>query len=208
MNLEPDVVGSRGERELQRQYHTESRATQFYRTQLLDHLNAAMRDFVGRQEMLFVATADADGECDSSFRAGPAGFIQVFDDKTLAYPEYRGNGVMASLGNITDNPHVGLLMIDFVRDLVGLHINGTAEIVEDAAMRQAYGLPEPDVGGRRAELWVRVTVAEAYIHCAKHIPRMAKLPRTRRWGTDDGKRKKSDYFGITDDGRSESAESA
>lgn len=208
MNPETDAFGSRGERELQQRCQTESRATRFYRTQMLDHLNAAMRDFVGRQEMLFVATADAEGECDSSFRAGPAGFIQVFDDKTLAYPEYRGNGVMASLGNITDNPHVGLLMIDFVHDLVGLHINGTAEIVEDAVVRNAYGLPEPDLRGRQAELWVRITVVEAYIHCAKHIPRMGKLPRIRKWGTDDGRRKKSDYFGTTDEDTGGAAECA
>ena len=59
-----------------------------------------MVEFVGRMEMAFIATADAGGECDSSLRAGPAGFLHVIDTKHLAYPEYRGNGVMATAGNI------------------------------------------------------------------------------------------------------------
>ena len=49
--------------------------------------------------MVWIATADAHGECDCPFRAGPPGFVQVLDDQTARYPEYRGNGVMASLGN-------------------------------------------------------------------------------------------------------------
>ena len=64
--------------------------------------------------MFFLATADGHGECDVSFRAGEAGFVHVLDEKILVYPEYRGNGVMASLGNITENPHAGLLFIDFI----------------------------------------------------------------------------------------------
>ena len=119
----------------------------------------------------------------------------MFDDKTLAYPEYRGNGVMASLGNMSENGHIGLLMIDFVRDQIGLHVNGTAEIVSDEAMRAAYDVAEvPSPGRHGPERWVKVTVVEAYIHCSKHIPRLAKQARTRQWGTDDPVRKKGDYF--------------
>jgi predicted pyridoxine 5'-phosphate oxidase superfamily flavin-nucleotide-binding protein len=59
--------------------------------------------------MVFVATADANGNCDCSPRFGISGFVIILDDKTLAYPEYRGNGVFASLGNIIDNPHIGEL---------------------------------------------------------------------------------------------------
>ena len=188
-------VGSQGERELQRLYQTEARATRFYETLMIDHLNQRMREFIGEQEMLFIATADADGECDASFLAGLPGFIQVFDDKTLAYPEYRGNGVMASLGNISENGYVGLLMIDFTRDQIGLHVNGHAEIVSDEVMRASYDLADvPNPGRRGPERWVKVTVVEAYIHCSKHIPSLAKQPRTRQWGTDDPVRKKSDYF--------------
>lgn len=188
-------VGSRGERELQRLYQTEARATRFYETLMIDHLNGRMREFIAEQEMVFIASADANGECDATFRAGLPGFIQVFDDKTLAYPEYRGNGVMASLGNISENGHIGLLMVDFIRDQIGLHVNGTAEILSNEEIRAAYDVADvPHPGRRGPERWVKVTVVEAYIHCSKHIPKLAKQPRTRQWGTDDPGRKKSDYF--------------
>ncbi|MFH8367995.1 pyridoxamine 5'-phosphate oxidase family protein [Streptomyces sp. NPDC018031] len=167
--------GSDGEHALQQRLGTVERADRFYDEQVLDHLNPRMREFVARQEMFFLATADRHGECDSTFRAGPPGFLRVFDDRTLAYPEYRGNGVLASLGNIEENPHVGILLLDFLRDRIGLHVNGTARLVEDAEMRTLRtGLPVDPVPGRRAVVWVEVTVEEAYIHCAKHIPRLAR----------------------------------
>ena len=122
--------GSGGEHTLQRRYGSQDRARRFYRQQLLDRLNEQMVAFIGRQEMVWIATADGHGECDCSFRAGPPGFVQVLDAWTLRYPEYRGNGVMASLGNILENPHVGLVFLDFDRERIGLHINGTARIVE------------------------------------------------------------------------------
>jgi len=195
--VDADRPGSRGEHFLQCAFGTHDRASRFYRDQVLDHLNGAMAEFVGRMEMAFVATSDAHGECDATLRTGPAGFIQVLDRRKLAYPEYRGNGVLASLGNITENPHVGLLMVDFTRDLIGLHVNGRAEIVEDGALRARFREVPKDVErGRTPERWVLVEVIEAYVHCRKHIPRMAAVARTRDWGTDDVKRKGGDYFGV------------
>ena len=212
--------GSDGEHLLQQRLGTTDRADRFYDEQMLDHLNVRMREFIGRQEMFFLATADRLGECDSTFRAGPPGFLRVIDERTLAYPEYRGNGVLASLGNIEENPHLGILMVDFLRDRIGLHVNGRALVVQDAEMRARHpGLPVDPVPGRRAVVWVEVTVEEAYIHCAKHIPHLQKVPLQRRagsdggrageggdlaqdaeqepdWGTDDVKRKGGDFFGA------------
>ncbi|MFD9813149.1 pyridoxamine 5'-phosphate oxidase family protein [Streptomyces sp. NPDC059080] len=193
--------GSDGEHLVQQRLGTTERANRFYRDQVLDHLNDAMREFVARQEMLFLATADRHGECDSSFRAGPPGFIQVLDDRYLAYPEYRGNGVMASVGNLSENPRLGILMVDFLRDRIGLHINGRARVVLDEEMRQQYPwLPADPIPGRRAQLWVAIEVEEAYIHCAKHIPHLQKVPPQERgaraWGTDDQRRKGGDFFGA------------
>ncbi|MFE6687778.1 pyridoxamine 5'-phosphate oxidase family protein [Streptomyces sp. NPDC057743] len=185
---------------MQRRLGTTARADRFYADQVLDHLNARMQEFVACQEMFFLATADRHGECDSTFRAGPPGFVQVLGDRLLAYPEYRGNGVMASLGNLSENPRLGILMVDFTRYRIGLHINGRARVVLDEEMRAHFpGLPVDPVPGRRAQLWVAVEVEEAYIHCSKHIPHLAKVPATERraraWGTDDVKRKGGDFFG-------------
>jgi uncharacterized protein len=186
---------------LQATLGTEERARRFYADQVRDRLLPSMIEFVGRMEMLFIATSDGRGECDASLRAGPPGFLLVLDDCTLAYPEYRGNGVMASLGNIAENPRIGLLMIDFVQDLIGLHVNGRARILDEDTFRGQHPGHDPQqrhdregARGRRAERWVLVDVHEAYIHCRKHIPRMQRLPQKREWGTDDPGRKGGDYF--------------
>jgi uncharacterized protein len=187
-------VGSVGERLLQVAYGSGERARRFYETQLLDHLNDTMREFIARQEMMFLATADGDGHCDATFRAGPPGFVAVLDERQVAWPEYRGNGVLASLGNIATNAHAGLLFVDF-EDSIGLHLNGRATIVENEAMP----LPRDPLAGRRAERWVRVEVDEAYIHCRKHIPRLVKVAHDRAWGTDNPRAKGGDYFNVARD---------
>ena len=190
-------VGSAGERLLQEACGTQERANRFYGQQMSDQLNDQMQEFIGRMEMAFIATADEHGECDASFRAGPPGFMQVLGPGTLAWPEYRGNGVMASAGNITENPHVGILFVDFVTDLIGLHVNGSAELMAPGEFAESYSADVIDVvPGRRPERWIVVTVEEAYIHCSKHIPRLAPVDRRRDWGTDDPRKKGGDYFGV------------
>lgn len=194
------LPGSDGEHRLQEVYGRTGSALAFYRNQVLDYLNSAMQVFIARQEMMFVATADRRGEADATFRAGEAGFVRVIDERTLAYPEYRGNGVMASLGNLSENPHLGILFIDFTRDKIGLHVNGSARIIENEELLNDASAPEVIradtlvANGPRPERWVLVSVAEAYVHCSKHIPRMQKLDEAVQWGTDDVRAKGGDYF--------------
>ena len=183
---------SQGERDLQEKHGTERRADAFYSNQMIDYLNEDMQQYLLRQTFIFIATSDMNGNCDSSFKAGEQGFIHVIDDKRMMYPEYRGNGVMASLGNILENPHIGLLLIDFFDDQIGLHINGAAEIVENEHIHNIA----PDVTDDRAERWVVVTVHEAYIHCSKHIPHLVDTKNLRAWGTDDTAKKGGDYFKV------------
>jgi predicted pyridoxine 5'-phosphate oxidase superfamily flavin-nucleotide-binding protein len=197
----PEYPGSKGEHALQESCGTVRRARAFYDHQVLDHLNEEMQAFILRQSLMFIATASADGDCDCSIRAGlPGAFVTVLDENTLVYPEYRGNGVMASLGNMSENPHVGLLFIDFFGSTVGLHVNGNSTIADNEALLSHY-LERGSVlramleqGGRRPERWVRVTVAEAYIHCSKHIPQLRPVDKAIDSGTDDAARKGGDYF--------------
>ena len=186
--------GSEGEHELQSKLGTTKRATAFYDNQVLDHLTPLMREFIERMTMAFIATSDAHGECDSSFRAGPAGFMRVIDERTVMWPEYKGNGVMASMGNISENGYVGLLFVDFFESAVGLHVNGKATIVENAAI-EAFGplfdrlpfataLATSDDNKKTPERWVVVSIDEAYIHCSKHIPHLQYAPE----GADNGRR--------------------
>jgi uncharacterized protein len=201
VNIPRTTPGSRGEHELQERYGTRPRAKAFYNKQMLSYLNPQMCAFIARQEMFFLATSDAHGDCDVSFRAGEVGFIHALGGEILVYPEYRGNGVMASLANIAENPHAGLLFVDFIQDKVGLHVNGAASILSNEEVLACPDLADTlradiaAVGGRRPERWVLVTVEEAYIHCSKHIPRLEKVgEEVRQWGTDDVRAKGGDYF--------------
>ena len=196
------LPGSDGEHVLQTQFGTSKRAEKFYSNQVLDHLNEEMRRFIDRMEIMFVSTADKHGECDCTIRCGLPGFIIPLDQHTVIYPEYRGNGVMASLGNISENPHIGLLLVDFFSSTIGLHINGTAEIIENDVLLESDSVPG-DVrvameasGGRKPERWVRVRVEEAYIHCSKHIPMLKRMSKEISWGTDDESLKGGDFFGV------------
>jgi predicted pyridoxine 5'-phosphate oxidase superfamily flavin-nucleotide-binding protein len=190
------VPGSNGEHHLQERYGTAARARAFYDHQVLEHLSERMRTFVEGMDMVFIATADAAGNADCSLRAGPPGFVGVLDERTLVYPEYRGNGVMSSLGNLAENAGIGMLFVDFCGDAIGLHVNGRAALLESEQVVSAGPLPEHVVdgllqrSGRRPDHWVRVDVVEAYIHCSKHITRMARRPdSSQAWATDDQGRK-------------------
>lgn len=192
--------GSDGEHQAQEEFGTTRRALAFYHKQMLNYLNPLMREFIAHQEMVFIATAAAHGDCDCSFRAGLPGFVHILDETTLAYPEYRGNGVMASIGNIMENAHIGMLFIDFFQSTVGLHVNGTARVVSnDDLLAWPKVTPEmvketQTTGGMHPERWIFVEVEEAYIHCSKHIPLLQKLPKDIHWSTDDEHKKGGDYF--------------
>jgi predicted pyridoxine 5'-phosphate oxidase superfamily flavin-nucleotide-binding protein len=184
--------GSEGEHRLQAEFGTAQRALAFYDRQVLEHLTPTMCDYIARQEMMFLATADARGDCDCSLRTGEPGFVHVIDDRTLAYPELRGNGVMASLGNILENPHVAIAFFDFCGTTVGLHVNGSARIVNSPVLESLPSVRESY--GKAIERWVVVHVEEAYIHCSKHIPLMKKLDKRIDWGTDNVAQKGGDFF--------------
>ena len=155
-----------------------------------------MQALIRRQEMVFVATADASGNCDCSPRFGAEGFVKILDERKVAYPEFRGNGVFASLGNILENPHAGLVFVDFLDTTVGLHVNGTAQICDEKDTPVSLDIEEyfHHDRGKLLERWVVINVDEAYIHCSKHVPRLEKIDKRIRWGTDDPKAKSDNFF--------------
>jgi len=126
--------------------------------------------FIESQIFFFIATASQEGHCDASFRGreygvdGKAQLVaKVLDHTTLVFPDFSGNGLYQSLGNILVNPHIGMIFIDFsVQRRV--RVNGIAEIVQvDDISRQYW----PD-----AQAVVRVHVEQVYGNCNARIPRM------------------------------------
>jgi uncharacterized protein len=185
--------GSAGEHLLQDKYGTQDRAEKFYTEQLLDTLTPRMIEFLGRQTQMIIATADADGHPDASVRFGEPGFVVALDDRTVTWPELRGNGVMTSLGNLVKNAWTHLMFLD-AEQRIGLHLRGQSTIVEAPVMVADH----PDIAnrpstGRAPERWVIMRLESSYIHCRKHFPR-ADAPVD--WGTDDVRAKGGDYFGA------------
>src|SRR3569623_387429 len=87
--------------------------------------------FIAGQGCFFLATADAQGRPDCSFKGGPPGFVRVAAPDLLVFPDYDGNGMFKSLGNLKANPQVGLLFIAMGEAPKRLRVNGTAQVVED-----------------------------------------------------------------------------
>ncbi|MDF1879585.1 pyridoxamine 5'-phosphate oxidase family protein [Sulfurimonas sp. SAG-AH-194-C20] len=180
-NSSQTLPGCEGEHILQDKYKTQENAKRFYDKEVYAHITDVMLDFIKKQTMLFIATADKNGESDSSFRGGGEGFVRVLSTKRLIYPEFNGNGVMASLGNISENGHIGMLFIDFFDTLTGLHVNGKAEIVDKQELstkltKEEYITLQQTMNLHTQEqiTWVLVDVEEAYIHCSKNIPELQK----------------------------------
>jgi predicted pyridoxine 5'-phosphate oxidase superfamily flavin-nucleotide-binding protein len=120
---------------------------------------SGFREFVEARDMFFIATADADGQPQCSYKGGDPGFVRVVDEHTLAFPVYDGNGMFLTMGNVTENHLVGLLFIDFATGS-RLRINGEASI--DPADPLVAELPG-------ARLLVRVRATAVFPNCRRYV---------------------------------------
>ncbi len=119
--------------------------------------------FIERSAMFFIATADAQGRPDCSYKGGLPGFVRVVDEQTVAFPDYDGNGMYRSWGNTLVNPSVGLLFIDF-ENPKRLRINGSAKISFDDPLCNEYP---------GSVLIVRVVAKRIFGNCPRYIHKMA-----------------------------------
>ena len=121
------------------------------------------KTFLESASYFFLATADADGRPDCSFKGGAPGFVRVTGPSELAFPDYDGNGMFKSLGNLTVNPDVGLLFIDMHEKPRRLRVNGVAVVSrEDPLLASTVG----------AQLIVRVTARAIFPNCPRYIPKL------------------------------------
>lgn len=120
------------------------------------------RAFIQRCAMVFVATADGQGRPDCSYKGGLPGFVRVLDDRTLCIPDYDGNGMYRSWGNVLVNAHVGLLLVDFEQPK-RLRVNGTARVTTDDSLLS--GCPG-------AVFIVRVTAERIFPNCPRYLHKM------------------------------------
>jgi predicted pyridoxine 5'-phosphate oxidase superfamily flavin-nucleotide-binding protein len=132
-------------------------------------IDAADRAFIEGCDMFFLATADADGRPQCSYKGGEPGFVRVLDENTVAFPNYDGNGMYLSAGNVLVNPHVGLLFISF-EQRKRMRLNGIAEHSEDDPLLAEY--PE-------AQFLTRVRATEVFPNCPRYIHEYRLVERSR-----------------------------
>lgn len=124
--------------------------------------------FIEGLQFFFIATSGPGGHCDCSFRGTEPGAdgamqpaLRVMDPHTLVFPDYRGNRLYNSLGNILVNPHIGLLFLDFP-SASRLRVNGAARIIETPdTYRHIWST---------ALRYVEVTVEQVFGNCSRRIP--------------------------------------
>jgi uncharacterized protein len=160
-----------GARELQDRFDTRRLADRLEQVKVHDTITAEDRAFIERMDMFFLATADADGRPQCSYKGGDPGFVTVVDERTIAFPNYDGNGMYLSIGNLRVNPHVGLLFVDFYgRPPRRLRLNGVASIDEDDELLADYP---------RAQFVVRVRATQVFPNCPRYIHRYELAERSR-----------------------------
>jgi len=151
-----------GHRRLQDEFDSRRIADRLEAVNLHTAFTDRDRQFIEEAAFFFLATADADGQPNVSHKGGMPGFVRVVGPSELAYPDYDGNGMFVSLGNVAVNPKVGLIFIDFERPRrLIVHAN--------ARFRRDDPLMKLTVG---AQMIVRLEATAIYPNCPRYIPRM------------------------------------
>lgn len=155
-------------RSLQDQFDTRRIADRLRDVKVHGRFTEDDRAFLERMDMFFLATVDASGQPTCSYKGGAPGFVAVLDDHTLAFPNYDGNGMYLSAGNIAATGPVGLLFIDFERQR-RMRVEGTARLDMADALLARY--PE-------AQFVVRVEAQYIYPNCPRYIHKYQLVERS------------------------------
>ncbi len=156
-------------RELQDRFDTRRLADRLDEALVHDTITESDKLFIESRMMFFMATVDERGHATCSYRGGDPGFVRVVDEHTIAFPNYDGNGMYQSMGNVINTGQVGILFIDFERPQ-RLRFNGEARIDYDDPLKAAY--PE-------AQFVVRVQAREIFGNCPRYIHKMKLVERSR-----------------------------
>ncbi len=160
----PMPMFHRGNRDLQERFASRALADRLVERLHRSAFTEEDQAFIESVEFFFVATADAEGRPDCSFKGGAAGFVRVVHPGLLVWPDYDGNGMFKSLGNVLVNPHVGLLFIRVGEAPKRLRVNGTAEV----------SLDDPLIGEfEGAQAIVRFTPVDIFPNCPRYVPDLA-----------------------------------
>ncbi|MEL6205121.1 MAG: pyridoxamine 5'-phosphate oxidase family protein [Pseudomonadota bacterium] len=150
-------------RALQDQFETRRLADRVHARGFHGAFTDADRSFIEGAMFFFLATVDADGQPQCSYKGGPKGFVRVTGPSELSFPVYEGNGLYLSIGNIVETGKVGLLFIDFEKQ-TRIRVNGVARADADHPMLSEVAA---------AQMVIRVAVTDIHPNCLRNVHRMA-----------------------------------
>lgn len=162
------TIFNEGSRSFQDRFDTRRLADRIEERLVRERLTDDDRAFIEARDMLFLATADAAGQPQCSYKGGLPGFVRVLDEHTLAFPSYDGNGMYLSAGNVAANAQVGLLFIDFEGQR-RLRVNGVAtQVLDDPLLAQHPG----------AQFLWRVRATQVFPNCPRYIHKYQLVSRS------------------------------
>ena len=150
-----------GSRELQNAFGSTALADRLAEKTRRERFSDADKAFIENAGFFFLATACPEGRPDCSFKAGPKGFVRILAPNLLVFPDYDGNGMFKSLGNIRSNPFVGMLFITMDEAPKRLRVNGRASVSLDDPLLSTFA---------GAQAIVRVTPDHVFPNCPRYIP--------------------------------------
>ena len=161
--MSDSIMYHNGNRQLQDTFDSRRIADRLEEKLTRSAFTADDKAFIESVIYFFVATADQEGRPDCSFKGGAPGFVRITQPDELAFPDYDGNGMFKSLGNMQVNPNVGLLFVDLHEKPRRLRVNGTATVSrDDPLLAHTVG----------AQLLVRVKARAIFPNCPRYIPKL------------------------------------
>lgn len=167
-NMFSDLYGE-SHRALQATFETKALADRLVDVIVTREIPDEHRVFIESRDLFFLSTIDHRGFPTCSHKGGPLGFVRVLDSTTLAFPNYDGNGMYLSTGNIAANPKIGMLFIDFETPH-RVRVHGVATVDrDDPLLTEFHG----------ADLLVRVAVTEIFVNCPRYIHRYQRVATSK-----------------------------
>lgn len=163
-------------RELQERFETTQLADTMEAVIVTPTINDDQRQFIEQRDYFYLSTVDGDGWPTVSYKGGPKGMLRVEDEQTIVFPNYDGNGMYLSLGNLMADDRVGLLLMDFETPQ-RLRVQARASL-DDSAARLAM-FPG-------AQTVVVLAVEKVFPNCARYIHPHTRVETSAYVPAEDG----------------------
>lgn len=153
----------------QKIFDTEKLANAVKSSIVVDELTDQHKGFIESRDFFFLSTIDHRGYPTCSYKGGSVGFVKALDSKTLVFPSYDGNGMFLSMGNMSVNPKIGMLFIDFETPQ-RVRVHGEAKVDVNSALLSEFP---------GAEIIVTINITEAFVNCPRYIHKYQRVATSK-----------------------------